>query len=207
VLAAPDYVASLLLPGLLELLAKEAPSVDLDVRPIDPRTLLHQLESGDIDLVIAGAYLASPSLVRRSVLRESFACVVRRGHPAARGAFTLERYLELPHALVSLQPGASGLVDRVLEARGLKRRVALRIPYLLLASGFIAKTDLVLTVPRHFAEQMATTQPVVVLEPPLELPQTEILITWHVRLGDDPAHRWFREAVARISHRITASRS
>ncbi|HWL84651.1 MAG TPA: LysR family transcriptional regulator, partial [Polyangiaceae bacterium] len=185
VLAAPDYVAWVLLPDLFAAVSREAPAVDLDLRPLEPRRISQQLESGEVDVAIGGAHDATPDLVQRSLFRESFVCVVRKGHPAARGRFTLAEYLALGHALVALRPGVPGVVDLALERLGHRRRVAVRVPYFLLAPALVAKSDLVLTLPKHVAERMSKTHPLEILKAPLDLSATEILATWHTRFTAD----------------------
>lgn len=206
VIAAPDYVAWVLLPGLFAEVSREAPAVDLELRPLDPRTVSQQLETGEVDLAIGGVQDAAPDLIRRSLFRESFSCLVRKGHPATRGRFTLARYLAYPHALVGLRTGVPGLVDLALEALGQRRRVAVRLPYFLLAPVIVARSDLVLTVPHHLAAHLSKLHGLEVLAPPLDLPTTEIVATWHVRVAADPAHQWFRELVTRVAAKVRRPR-
>src|SRR6185503_12997153 len=80
----------------------------------------------DIELVI-GVFRDRAASFRDEVLfHEEFACVIRRGSAAARGAFDLERYLALPHLVVAPRglPGSS--LDDVLARAGRRRRVVLR---------------------------------------------------------------------------------
>jgi hypothetical protein len=49
--------------------------------------------------------------------------------------------------MILTSDGHQAMIDQPLEALGLKRRVALRIPFFIPALFAIAATDLVLTVP------------------------------------------------------------
>jgi DNA-binding transcriptional LysR family regulator len=91
-------------------------------------------------------------LVRRVLFREGYRCFVRADHPAlADGGLSLERYLALPHAMVSPSGERPGLVDAALAELGHTRRVALRLPHFGAAPAFLAHSDLVLTAPAALA--------------------------------------------------------
>ncbi len=196
-LATGDYFASMLLPPLLELLGREAPQVDVDVRPVDFRRTAELLESGGFDLSI-GAYMDdAPGLRQQKLFTEELACAVREGHPDVRRKLSLETYLRLPHALISPRGEGLGIVDTVLAKLGHSRRIALRVPYFLTAPLVISRSDLVLTAPRRMVERFAGAWQLQVFKPPLALSAFNVFQVWHERYDDDPAHRWLRGTVAR----------
>ena len=65
--------------------------------------------------------------------------------------------------------GHQAMVDWPLAALGLKRRVALRIPFFIPALFAITETDLVLTVPRTLATITARLAGLRKVEPPREI--------------------------------------
>ncbi len=68
---------------------------------------------------------------------------------------TLKQCLQLPHAMILTGESQQAIIDRRLAALGVKRRVALRIPFFIPAVFAIAQTDLVLTVPGTLVKIMA----------------------------------------------------
>jgi len=86
-------------------------------------------------------------------------------------------------------------VDRPLAQLGLKRRVALRVPFFVPTILAIARTDLTLTLPRRLAKLAALRAGLRLVEPPREIKGFSYLMTWHPRLTGEPAHAWFREQV------------
>jgi DNA-binding transcriptional LysR family regulator len=84
------------------------------------------------------------------------------------------------------------MVDRPLAQLGVKRRVALRIPFFIPAIFAIARTDLILTVPRKLAK-IAAMADLRIVEPPREIKPFPYFMAWHSRLAKEPAHQWFRE--------------
>jgi DNA-binding transcriptional LysR family regulator len=84
-------------------------------------------------------------------------------------------------------------VDRALSQLGAKRRVALTLPFFVPAIFAIARTDLILTVPRRLAKITAVMAGVRVVEAPREIKSFPYFMAWHPRLTDEPAHKWFHE--------------
>jgi DNA-binding transcriptional LysR family regulator len=123
--------------------------------------------------------------------------VLRTDHPALARKWTLELFAGLDHVLVSLLGRGGGHVDEALAAHGLRRRIALRLPYPALAPSIVAETDLVVTTPRWLALKLASSGELVVRRPPLPIPPVRIALVWHERSHRDPRQRWLREALSR----------
>jgi DNA-binding transcriptional LysR family regulator len=126
-------------------------------------------------------------------------CVVRRGHPVLARGLTLARFVRLRHALITITGEGGGVVDAALAVRGLARRIALRIPSFLAAPLVVARSDLIVTMPRRAAAEIAATVPIVVLEPPLPLPGFDVSQLWHERQHADARHAWLRRIVVSIA--------
>ncbi len=215
-LATMDLFDVVVVPTLLTRVRREAPAVDLAVVAAAGRPLDEQLETGELDVAVrphvdqvrpAGAPPAEPGLVRRTLARDGMVCFVRAGHPALAGRrragaapLSLDVYAGLAHVLVSPTGEGRGLVDQLLERRGRRRRVALRIPQFTSALAIVAHSDLVLTAPSALA-RIATAE-VVAVPPPLRLPGHTIDLVWHERFSKDPGHAWLRDLVVETA-RVT----
>ena len=117
---------------------------------------------------------------------------VRRGHRLARRRLTLDGYVAADHLLVSPHGSRTGVVDTLLERLGRTRRVALVLQHFLVAPHVVASTDLVMTVGERVARAFARMLPLVVREPPLEVPPLAVAQIWHERQARDPAMVWLR---------------
>jgi DNA-binding transcriptional LysR family regulator len=215
-LASPDLFDVLVLPPLLERIRVEAPGVDIRVIPIDERRLADQLETGDVDVAITPRVDRTdgeqteddlPGLVRKKLLHDRFACLIRADHPILGGkrgrreppALSLESYAAVSHVLVSPRGEGPGLVDRALAKHGLKRRVALRIPHFYAGLAIVAKSDLILTAPAALARLIPGDLPVVALRAPLRLPGHSVNLSWHERFSKDDGHGWLRRLVTEVA--------
>lgn len=187
----PDTDAAGLVPRLLAGLAREAPLIDVTLlaRRADP---LAALAADDADIAI-GAFANAPAGYRRQRLYgDTMVCVLRRGHPALARELTLARFVALKHALIAITGHGGGAVDTALAARGLTRRIALRLPSFLAAPLVISRSDLIVTMPRRVAREFAALAPIVLIEPPLPIPSFTVSQVWHERQHADPRHAWLR---------------
>ena len=198
-IAATDFAASVLLPAFVAELYKAAPSVSLEIAAWDDG-VFHKLETNALDLALW--VNTAPSEFRTEVLfQDSFMCLVRKDHPAGKGALTLERYLAYPHALILLAQQRQGIIDKALEEKGIHRRVQLKIPYFASAAWIIERSDMILTVPKRLAIRLAKISQTRMLEPPIELAEFRYIQVWHPRLDSDPAHQWLRRTMSSASAR------
>ncbi|WP_279579179.1 LysR substrate-binding domain-containing protein [Fodinicola feengrottensis] len=151
-----------------------------------------------IDLDI-GALPDLPHDVRSSDLGEHhIVAVARAGTSYAKDPLTVARFAEIPHVTVSRRGRMHSVVDEVLAAQNLSRRVLATVPTASAACFFALESDVLALVSSEFAVRAAAAMPLVVMDIPLDLPTVRLSQAWHLRLDADPAHRWLRETVARI---------
>ena len=194
--AASDYAELVVLPGLVAALRAQAPGVELWSHPV-PADPAAALADGTVDVCLVPRRGAWPAGVyERRLFDESFTCVVRYGHPAARRRLTLPRFCELDHLLVAPRGTTGSYVDDALAAVGRTRRVAVAVPHFLVAPHVVAATDLIATLATRVARAFEPTLGLVALSPPVELTGFTIAMVWHERGQRDPAQRWLREQVA-----------
>ena len=191
--AMTDHGSTILLPNLLERLRKEAPHCELVLSAVGPDSF-DEVAAGRIDLNLC-AEEVPPTLENEIISKLDFVCLVGAGQRIRTRRLTLKQYLQLPHAMILTGDGHQAMVDHPLAALGLKRRVALSIPFFIPAVLAIAHTDLVLTVPRTLAKVTKPITSLRMIEPPRELKPFSYFMSWHPRLTNEAAHAWLREQV------------
>lgn len=215
-LAMADATAAELMPGLVEILENDAPGVSMRVLPLttrDPRPLL---DEGQIDLAIGffPAVLADLTAQAQSGGMASFdhqrlydgeyVCVMRKGHPLARGPFTLKRYCAARHLLVSFSGRPFGFVDEALASLDQKRRIVLTVNQFFTAGRVVAGSDLLAVLPRHFVTVTGMASELALRDLPLEMPPVHVDSLWHRRQGQRSDHAWLRLAVAATAKKAFA---
>ncbi len=198
--AMTDHGSTILLPKLLERLRKNAPDSELVVSAVGPQTY-DEVAAGRIDLNLC-AEEVPPALENEVIFKLDFVCLVGARQRIRSRRLTLKQYLQLPHAMIVTGDGHQAMVDRPLGALGLKRHVALRIPFFIPAVLAIAQTDLVLTVPRTLAKMTKRITSLRTIEPPRELKAFPYFMAWHPRLAQEPAQAWFREQLRTVTRTI-----
>jgi DNA-binding transcriptional LysR family regulator len=191
--AMTDHGSTILLPKLLERLRRNAPHSELILSAVGPDTF-DEVAAGRIDLSLC-AEEVPPTVENEIVFNLDFVCLVGARQRISTRRLTLKQYLRLPHAMILTGDGHQAMVDRPLGALGLKRHVALRIPFFIPAVMAIAQTDLVLTVPRTLAKMTKRITSLRMIEPPRELKPFPYFMSWHPRLTNESAQAWLRDQV------------
>ncbi|HEY4000137.1 MAG TPA: LysR family transcriptional regulator [Candidatus Xenobia bacterium] len=193
VVATRDYEMTVLLPRMIQALSQKAPGLNLSLRPMVGDDL-SPLEENRVDFVVAGSDRTTATLLRRTLIEETFVCVVAADHPAAGHPLTLERYLGMKHCVVSFsEHHTPGFVDRYLAERGHQRNIRVRVPYFLAAAQIVSASDLVTTLPRGLGLHLARHHQLKTLDLPFPAPSFSIYLYWHVRNQSNPIHAWLRQ--------------
>ncbi|WP_394828022.1 LysR family transcriptional regulator [Pendulispora albinea] len=205
-LTTSDRVAELLLPTLDRFLRERAPRARLSVRTtmVDIGSFLRDrggvaVVDGRSLLRDGGGVAAVPELRKDPDLRseplfdEDLVCVLRRRHPFA-GRLSLARFAALEHVLVApLGSTPRGVIDTLLEKRGLSRKVTRVVMAFSLVLPLVAKSDRVAVLPRTLAEAHARSFGLELHPVPLPIPRAEMMLAWHLANEQDPKHVWARD--------------
>ncbi len=188
-----DYGCTVLLPGVMERLSKTAPHVTFELIAWHDRRF-ENLGSGKLDLVldIVGG---PPGLQSEALFSDEMVCLLAANHPARGRHLSLQEYLKYPHALVNILAGQQTIPDRPLGELALKRRVELVIPFSVPAVFAIARTDMILTLPRKLAKKVLAIAPLRIAAAPEEINGFRYTMFWHPRMSSDPGHQWLRDQI------------
>lgn len=201
--AVSDYLDPLFLPELVARVRTQAPGTTLELLPLTrDYDYRGQLARGEVDLVI-GNWLSPPAELHLGrLVSDELVCLVGRDHPAVRNPrqWTAERYLASDHvAPTPLHAGGVGVVDELLRAQGLERRIVVRSPHFGLAPAMVARAPLVLTTGRQFCARYIGGLPVRVVRCPVEFPPLTYYQLWHDMTHGAAALRWLREQVRDVA--------
>jgi DNA-binding transcriptional LysR family regulator len=212
VLTMADATAAELMPGMVEVITREAPGVTLRVVPLttrDPRQLLDQ---GHVDLAIGHFPAVLADMTARAQSGEAvsylyhrlfagdYVCVMRKDHALANVPLTLENYCAARHMLVSFSGRPFGFIDEALSALKRKRSVVLTVNQFFTAGKVVAHSDLLTVLPRHFVKVTGFEDQLVQRDLPLVLPAIQVDALWHQRQEGSSAHAWLRQQVVAQSH-------
>jgi DNA-binding transcriptional LysR family regulator len=203
-IATGDPAGTLVTPRLLRLLSTKAPGISIRLLALDKRDAFDQLDSGDIDLVFS-SFNSVPKRIRRERLfTDAYVCVVRREHArqTVRQAIDLETYVTTPHILVTLAGDDRGIVDEALAKLGRRRRVALTVPNTYLIPRLVAETGMISHLPRRIAAEVLRGSNLVMIPPPIALPEWHIDMYWGAASASDATASWIRSRLSEIGEQI-----
>lgn len=212
VLAMADATAAALIPGLVEIMDRDAPGVSIRVVPLTTRDPRRLLDDETVDLAIGYFPAAFADLTARAQAGEAIAfsqqrlysgeyvCVMRRDHPLAKGPFTLNRYCAARHLLVSFSGRPFGFVDEALALLGRERRIVLTVNQFFTAGKVVTHSNLLTVLPRHFVNSTGLTDQLVLRELPFAVPTVHVDALWHHRLHRVSAHEWLRSTLSAVAN-------
>ncbi len=193
ILSTTDFGTLTVIPKILDQFRQEAPGAILDVKSWN-EDMVTELDQMNIDVAVAVLSKEPPAAIRAMRLKsDSMVCLARKNHPDIQDALTLDSYLKAHHVQVVLGRREYFAVDRELDKMGHKRQVSVHLPNFVPAARVVMDSDLLLTVPRLFAEDIVETASEIVLhELPFITREFDYSMMWHERFQHDAAHVWFR---------------
>jgi DNA-binding transcriptional LysR family regulator len=222
-LAMADATAAELMPGLVDIITREAPGISMRVLPLTTRDPRHLLDEERMDMAVGHfpAVLADLTAQAQSGLSAAagnvgsvrnagasfeherlymgeYVCVMRRDHALAKcKTITLDQYCTALHLLVSFSGKPFGFVDQALTSLGRTRRIVLTVNQFFTAGRVVASSDLLTVLPRHFVRVADAAGDLVVRELPFVMPLVHVDALWHHRKTASAAHQWLRASVLR----------
>ena len=183
------------LPALLEHMRREAPGITLSTVRNTAVNLREEMESGKVDLAIGPLPQLKAGFFQRTLFRQRYVCLFRRGHALDKRRITRADFEAAEHLAVVSAGTGHGRVDEHLRRAGVQRRVRLTVPHFVSVGHILARTELVCTVTERLAESLAEPFGLASRPHPIELPDVAINVFWHAKVHRSPAHQWLRGVV------------
>lgn len=204
VISTSDYVAFAVLPELAESIMRIAPNIEVQIRQpiVGPPHLALEEDNIDVAIGFDAIFGGTPHIRSDMLMGESVVCLTRQSNAVVPGdEITLAQFLECRHMLITWREAGTGLIDDCLAKLGLRRNISFILPNFLTTPWILAKTDLLLCLPRRMAEKFVELAPLKILPIPIDLPRYELRMLWHPRHEKDRAHMWLRERLLTICRR------
>ena len=221
VIAASELVTTVMVPHLVELLRKEAPFINLIIRPDSGIDLMEQIYLGKIDAAI-GTFTHVPEGLR-SLTLFAYDDLLITNSAKQIGKLSVDTLSRLPLAAVSLQNEYGGLVDGSVVQRDLLRRsemfdrvaletatsaskggspIALLVPHFLALPPLLAQSEFAAIAPRPLAHSFACTHPLSIYELPYKTTPVAVHLLWHERSEKDSSQEWLRDMLRRATEHL-----
>jgi DNA-binding transcriptional LysR family regulator len=201
-LLSSDYAVDVLLGTAIRILEREAPGMQIEVRPFTS-AFVQDFEQGDLDLLITPRGYASERHPSEPLYTEDFTCVVWSGNTIVRNRLSFDQYKRLGHVCVNLGGWRISTYDEwFLKHRGNVRRIEVTVPSFHMGFQFVTGSQRILTCHRRHAKMYAEACSLRIVEAPFEIPPIELVMQWHKHKDQDPALAWFRNVVKSVAQDI-----
>ncbi len=198
VLGLIDLGEMFFLPSLLVQVCQQAPGVRINVARSINSSLKEDMETGRIDVAIGLTPQLQGNFFRQRLFRQNFVLAFRQDHPLSKkSAIGLDDFIACEHVAVS-QGSGHGDIDRLMERKGIERRIRTTVPYFDAVGPILEATDLVATVPLNLAEMLRRPFGIGYAPHPVALPEISIDVFWNARLQRDPANQWLRRLIFKL---------
>jgi len=192
-IAMSDYIASITLPGLLNILRLEAPSIRIEVIPSDS-ALLMRLDRGEIDLAIMPEKYVTDEHPSELITEDSYVVVVDKNNPSVGNTITIDQYLEMSHVVVNLSSDRSAsFEDWFLEHFDICRKYVASVPLFSMIPCLIVNTPYIATMHTRLAKRLAQNFEIRLIDVPKEFPLLREHMQWHKLKQHDLGLAWLRE--------------
>ena len=199
-IAATDYGDLIVIPAIVAAIRREAPNVDLVVRPVTDRAeTVRRLEHGEVDFLLGGHLPDSSRTIRHVLFQERFVCIRDAKRAAGRKKFGQQDFFNAPHAWFSSTGGddSPSELEAHLAQLGFSRRIALTLPHAVAVPFVIAGTDLIATLSERIARRFAKEARVAIVSMPFDLPPYPVDLLVARAQNGDPGMRWLVNLIRR----------
>ena len=197
-ISANDYMQHSILVPLIGKLRKKAPNMKVAILPPYVAGLSDQLARGTIDLAVTTPDFAGPDLPRTLLYTERYVCAVRKGHPLNGKKVSLDDFCKFDHVIVSPTGGSfEGPADQALADLGAHRKVSVSVPSFFVLLETLRTGNFLALVPERLLR--GRTSGLKLLEPPITVPDFDVIACWHYRVDKDPAQRWLRGLMGSVA--------
>lgn len=191
-IAGSDHASRSLLPALSRKLVALGSPIRIVWLPPGTSSLAEQLHTGELDLAVVARIHPPRDMETVTLYEDHYVYVLRRDHPRAGEAVTLDSFCEIPQ--IFLGYGTSTLddvIDETLARSGRQRLAQIAVTSFGQIVHHLQHSDHAAVLGRRVAERFADA--LAILPLPFELPTYRSLLCWDdERLRADAGLEWLK---------------
>jgi DNA-binding transcriptional LysR family regulator len=159
------------------------------------------LDTGGMDVALGTLVDGGERFRCVRIMDDDYVVLMDKAHRATgETVLSAELVAEIPHIGITSTGDDTRFIDEALEARGLARKIATRVPFLSVVL-MLVNSDRLAVVPRRVAVGLAGVCPLAIKELPFPSPRIALSMIWHRRVDNHPAHRWLRGMIKDAARR------
>lgn len=197
-IAAPDYIAFLLMDSLLERLAAEAPHIEIRFVDVPAKDVADDIEAGKIDLLVCANFGHWPELSSEYLFLEKYVVAVGRDHPLLKNReVRIEDLNKYPNPAVNYSSTIATAQSRRWQS-GIKAvDLASQISSMSQFNGILLATraPLISRTPATLAWRLTDLLPVKTIDLKDEATAFDTCMFWTAVTDQAQEHKWLRSIV------------
>lgn len=189
-----DIGEAVVLPQLFYKMREVAPHAALEIIALEPNKIHNWLLESSVDIAISRGGVDLSGIDSHVLGQESYVCLLSENHPRITDKLSIDDFLSETHIYITRNLGFD-TVDESLERAGLTRRVALRVPHILVALEIVASSDSITVLPAAAASAIINSHsfPLKTIELPIDLEGYDVSLYWNKRSSGSASMKWFLE--------------
>ncbi|WP_321857520.1 LysR substrate-binding domain-containing protein [Paraburkholderia tropica] len=196
---AGDIETSLLLAPLVRRLSREAPGISLCVVGVEP--VQDRLRKPDFSFRPLGIHDLTQSYAE--LYQDEYCVLCDAGHADVGDAIDVDFYLDAHHIVRQFgTTGAPSLETMLMQQQGHVRKVGVIVDYYGSIPYFLLGTRYLSTVPRRYAEEMTRHFPLRIVNLPVNIPLSTVVVQWPRHLDNDVGALWFRDLLREVASEV-----
>ncbi len=188
------------LPPLCSKLQQIAPFVRLTVQQVPLADVEEKLRLGQLDFALGNMPTLKASTQYAVLFHEPYVCMTRKREGLPDSQISREEFVAMLHITVASDESSHRSIEPSMQADGLYRNIALRIPHFTVVPQIIRHTDWMVTLPRRIAVLFNKHDEFVIYPLPARIPEVEVTVHWHEAFDTDEGNRWFRTLIIETLH-------
>ncbi|MEZ3498273.1 LysR family transcriptional regulator [Pantoea sp. KPR_PJ] len=162
--------------AILSAVENKYPGLRLAFKQLHSSIAADALMKKEVDIAVSAGEFSSATLDYIRAGSGGYACLMD-DKAEAGNTLSLNDFVRYPHLLVS-SGGIVGAVDEALRALKMHRIIKASVTHFSVIPFFIRESNMIVTLPRHAAEALASSAGLRLMPCPISLPEYDIRIAW-----------------------------
>lgn len=198
---ASDYITTVLIVPLLEILQREAPGIRLDLSLPDQGSF-ERMASGHLDLLLTPEQFLGSEHPKELLFEERHVLVGCSGNPLMQRRISERDFLESGHIAVRIA-GRDTFIESALRERDITRRIEVTVPSFIQAPWLLSGTNRLALMHERLARIVAPSLSLVIADAPIELPVMREMMQYHAARSSDAALSWLRGKLLELAGSVS----
>jgi DNA-binding transcriptional LysR family regulator len=196
-ISASDYLTTVLIGRLIELLQVEAPGIRLNLSLPSSQSNA-RLEAGEIDLLLTPDEFMTSDHPRELLFEERHVIVGWRQNPVMRAPITQATFLDCGHVTVRIS-NQDTFIEAILLKLFPERRIEVSAQSFIQVPWLLRGTNRLSVMHERLAKVTAPMFDLVIAEPPFPLPIMREMMQSHIARSNDEGLVWLRERIRQFA--------